>query len=121
MDLPRKFRAALLAAVIILPFGSVCGQEVSSAAAFIAMQCSASSGYPVEGYYGYGERLALTFEQLSPEQQARVLGYELTPEHNAVNKAGNQNSSGGNGQNNTALPPEEEDTLLDRLLNWIGL
>lgn len=95
-------------------------QEVSSTASFIAMQCSASSGYPAEGYYSYAEDLVQTLSALSPEAQSRVLGYELNTVHDAVNKNGNTNNSGGAGPNNTLIE-EADPSLLDKILSVVGL
>lgn len=116
-----KIHLASLLTALFLFTGIARGQEVTSAASFIALQCSVSSGYPAEGYLSYAEGLVQTISALSPEAQARVLGYEVTAEHNAVNKGGQTNASGGTGQNNTAVEIDEEQTLLDRLISIVGL
>ncbi|MAS93764.1 MAG: hypothetical protein CMO55_11285 [Verrucomicrobiales bacterium] len=114
-----KIHLASLLTALFLFTGIARGQEVTSAASFIAMQCSVSSGYPADGYLSYAEGLVQTITALSPEAQARVLGYDLST-HDAVNKNGKTNSSGGNGSN-TTIDPEDEPTLLDRLMDIVGL
>lgn len=115
-----SFTIALVSAMIIaLPLSDTKAQEVDGASAYLAMQCAASSGKPMEGYLDYARKLELTISLLSPEQQARVFGAELGTAHNAVNRAGKTNSSGGGSASQTELPAEEEETLLDRLTSWI--
>lgn len=99
------------------------GQDayLAGAAEFLAAQCGTSSGQPAENYLEYGRKLAKTISALTPEQQARVFGSELGSYHDAANKAGKTNASGGGSDSQTVLSEEETPTLTDRLKEWLGL
>lgn len=92
----------------------------SAFALYVAEQCAASSGYPASNYTQYGSSLEQTISMLSSEQQARVFGNLRRP-HNAVNKAGKTNASGGGQNSQTALPAGTDPTLLDQILAALGL
>ena len=112
-------RSLAIAVLIVSAGGSAWSQETSELASFLAYHCAKSSGNSAEGYADYANRLAKTLEALSPEQQARVLGFEVS-RHDSINPAGKLNSSGGRGPNEL-IDSGEEPSLLDRLKGWLGL
>ena len=95
-------------------------QDYSPLAYYFAQQCAVSSGNSVENYLSYGAGLEKTVATLTPQQQANIFGFELTQAHNAVNRAGKTNGSGGGSLSQVAIPVEEQPTLLDQFLSFFG-
>ncbi|MDF1861871.1 MAG: hypothetical protein P1U87_16755 [Verrucomicrobiales bacterium] len=110
---------SLLCVALLAGTARASDSEPSEFALYVADQCAASSGYPASNYLRYGSSLEKTISMLSSEQQARVFENLRRP-HNAVNKAGKTNASGGGQNSQTALPDGADPTLLDQILAALG-